>query len=60
MLRKDLAAKVERLGGSVTEEDQNFSHLVCLSPEEGRASGADAGFRKSFATLWALAAGVLL
>lgn len=45
-------AKVGRLGGSVTEEDQGFSHFVCLSKRSGGS-----GFQRSMAALWALAKG---
>lgn len=53
-LKKEATQKVLRLGGTVTEEDQGFTHFVCLSKRSGGS-----GFQKSFAALWALAKGKL-
>lgn len=51
-LKKEATQKVLRLCGSVTEEDQGFTHFVCLSKRSGGS-----GFQKSFTALWALAKG---
>ena len=54
-LRNQLTRKAERLGGVVVRgTDEGFTHLVTLAPSKGDPK---TGFRKSIASLLALAAG---
>ena len=48
------SAQVERLGGAVVGEGVSFTHFLALPPDR---SDRNSGFRKTIASLLALAAG---
>jgi hypothetical protein len=52
-VKKEAEQKVFRLCGTVIEDEQGFTHFVCLSKNSGGS-----GFQKSFPALWALASGM--
>ena len=56
VLRVQLTKKVEHLGGAVLDGPESSTHFVTLAPVKGDPK---TGFRKSIASLLALAAGAI-